>query len=98
FGCQAEEQGRGDEALQDGVAGRRIACPTLSCTRGQAGGVYDYVHFLRALNLEHFGDRVSAPGGGLPVDLIVVVAGDVVAELFEFAAAAHLALPVHSYA
>ena len=57
----------------------------------------DPAQLRRALDLEDFGDRAAPPGGGLPVDLVVVVARGIFAQLFEFAAPPYLALAMDSY-
>src|SRR6185369_15701735 len=98
---QSEHEGRGNETFQDGVgvgafgrAGQGKAGFGSRIAGRETGGIEDDVHLLGALDLEDFGDRLPALGGGFPMDFIESIAGNVFAELFEIASAADLALGV----
>ncbi len=80
FGGEADEEGGGNVAFDGILAG------------AEAGGVEGDVDLLGAFDLENLGDRAAAAGGGLPMNVLGAVAGDVVAQFFKFPALADLAL------
>ncbi len=88
LGGDAEDEGGGDEALEHG--GLAGGSGFEDGAGAEAGGVEDHIDLLGALDLEDFGDGMAALGGGFPVDFVVAVAGDVLAEFLEFAAFADL--------
>ena len=101
---QPEHQRGGDETLQTEVRFevsrlRLSGGPRLGRTwlRGaQPRGVHDHIDLLGPFDLENLRDRPAPPGGGLPVDFIVAVAGNVFAQFFEIAALADLPLRVEA--
>ena len=70
--------------------------PALDPARAQARGIHDHVNFLGSLDLKNLRDRIAPPGGGLPMDFVVAVAGDVFAEFLKIAALADLPLGVRA--
>ena len=81
---QRQMQRRAHEAFQNLRAG------------GETGGVDDGVDLLRMLHAVQFHHRELAAGSGFPIDIFESVAGDILAEIVEFAALAHLAAHAQS--
>ena len=64
----------------------------ISCARRKPRGIDHRVDFLGMLHAVQLHHRELAPRGGLPVDVLESVAGQVLAQVVEFAAFAHLAM------
>jgi hypothetical protein len=92
FGDGAKDEGGLDELFEErfGPAGTRGLGGGFEDAAGEAGSVDDDIHLLRPFDLEDLGDRVTALGGGAPVDVVDGIAGDVLAELLEVTALADL--------
>jgi hypothetical protein len=92
FGDSAEDEGGLDELFKEGFGTARagVLGGGFEDAAGQAGGIDEDVDLLGPFDLEDLGDRVTALGGGAPMDVIDGIAGDVLAELLEVAALADL--------
>src|SRR5512136_1583778 len=96
--CQADHQGGCNKPFQARFIGVGItgtsAAKILSCSCGASAeprGVDRHIDLLCLFNLEDFGDGMATLGGGLPVDFIEAVTGDVFAQLLELSSLAVLA-------